>query len=139
MDAMKKPRFLALDLEIVSRTRPSALIDEMDGKALVLFAGRTPNGYLTVIQSGDTSRRAPAAMAKLRQLITSLGRKGRRQYDKADHRDFSFGYEASDPLPCEAKLAETVVAEIGKLNGRVSVVVYGRQAPKKTPVARQDA
>ena len=90
-----KAKFLNVDLEITSSTRPFALEKELVGLgALNLFSGDTGDGYLCTFEVAQDMDTPDQVVIEFSRLIGGFKKEAKKEWDDASERVFDVGYES---------------------------------------------
>jgi hypothetical protein len=123
-----KPKFISIDLAIISGRPLKALRDEFESLgAEISFYGKTPRGYLLAIEPGPFQMRRNAGkdVTSLARTFEALSPTARKLWDGAKTRTFDFGVAGIDASQTASLcLSPAAVKQIAALNGTLAFTSY---------------
>ena len=123
-----KPKFISIDLTIISARPLKALRDEFESLgAQVTFYGKIPRGYLLAIEPGPFQMRRNAGkdVTSLARTVEALSPTARKLWDGAKTRTFDFGVAGIDAHQTASLcLSPAAVKRIAALNGTLAFTSY---------------
>ncbi len=123
-----KPKFISIDLAIISARPLKSLCDEFEPHgAQITFYGKIPGGYLLAIEAGpfQMRRNAEKELATLARLVEALSPPARKLWDGAKTRTFDFGVAGIDAFQTAClSLSPEAVKQIASLDGTLAFSSY---------------
>jgi hypothetical protein len=137
--AAVRPRFLNIDLEILSARKPEHLLAGLGDRIALLVSRSAPDGHFTAVEIAGHCTTPLLTMREYTRMLSALSGDGRREWEEASRRVFNFGYETEKtPAEVEIDLPSEVLAAVLDLGGSIEVTVYNNEqitesAPRRSP------
>lgn len=118
--------FLNVDLDIRSRSRLDTLVDAFGRTVFALHVGRESGHFAAHLETTRASSDPDQLIRRFVALVRQLPPAERRLWDRASHREFNVGIQASTaPASYELHLEPSTVADAASVNAGIGVTVYG--------------
>jgi hypothetical protein len=125
--------FRAVDLDVFSRRRLSALAEAFGDRVVVLYEGRWGSRYSAHFELHGWNQTADQQIRGLVSVIRKLPRPARALWNEAQLRVFNIGIQAGlNPHSHEVKLSPTTVAQAAQVHAGLVITTY---APGASSVA----
>lgn len=120
--------FLNVDLEIESRGDLAPLLAALEKKTVVLHRRRARGFHVATLELYEFSRYLDpdSCISGFTRIIERLPARERRIWDRASHRRFDIGIEATKRGdPYRAVIGRRTIDRVAALRGEVAITVYG--------------
>jgi hypothetical protein len=92
------PRFLNVDLDLITQTKPTQIIRDFGEDAVVLASDKTAEGYFTRFEMSVSPDTAEEVISEYQRLLGRLSPSAVTEWRNAKRREFNFGYDAPPRL-----------------------------------------
>ena len=121
--------FRAVDLDVFSRRRLSALVHAFGDRVVVLYEGRWGSRYSAHFELHGCNQTADQQIRGLVSLIRKLPKPARVLWNEAQLRVFNIGIQAGlNPHSYEVKLSPTTVAHAAQVRAGLVITTYSPDA-----------
>lgn len=115
----------AVDLEVYSRSRLSALADAFGERVVVLYEGRVGSRYLAAFELHAWQLTEDQEMRRFVAMVRRLTPAARRLWDGAQSRTFDIGVQAREtPRSSAFTLSAATIEAVASVGGRIAVTTY---------------
>jgi hypothetical protein len=118
------PSFLNVDLDISSRSPLDDLVKAFGRRIVTLHVGRDGRRYIAHLELATADTNPDRLIRSFVALVRKLPRQSRRVWDRAEHREFNLGIQASADNYV-LRLARDTVRAAASVNAAIGVSVYG--------------
>jgi len=126
--------FLNIDLELVTRVKPSRLLADLGDAVSVLNSRPWDEGYLTTLEIAEEAIDPESTMEEFRRILGELTERGRREWSEARKKEFNFGFEAEEgPEWIGLSLGPKVISMIAETGASFGITVYRRGLRPEPP------
>lgn len=123
-----KPRFLNVDLELITKVDPTHLKKDFGNGITILFSGPGDGDYLTTGEIAEFFEDELSVLQEYERIFSKLSPEGKREWNQAIKREFNFGYETeTTPDRVEISFSEEVLASLKRLDGSFGITVYNNE------------
>lgn len=126
--------FLNVDLDIRSNSPLDTLVKAFGRTVFALYVGREGRHFVAHLETARASTDPGRLIRRFVALVRRLPPAERRLWDRADHREFNVGIQASaTPASYELHLDPSTVADAAKVNAGIGVTVYASALADRRP------
>ena len=128
----------AVDLEVYSKARLSALADAFGERVCVLFEGRAGSRYLAAFELHAWQLTEDQEIRRFVAMVRRLPPAARRLWNGAQSRTFDIGVQArKTPHSSVFTLSSATIAAVASVGARIAVTTYAPEPPERRLTVRR--
>jgi hypothetical protein len=125
-------RFLNVDLDVVTPTKPLALIRHFKMDGVVLNSTDTGAGFLTTFEVSGETKTPAKVLAGFKKLFAELSPKAQEEWAAAKNREFNFGYEETKQEDItEIGFPPPFVAFAASVKATIALTIYHQESEQE--------
>lgn len=119
-------RFVNVDLEVEFRADPTALIEALEPRAMLLHVQRVGRLHRATFELLPDPKDSATAIRRFVALIEKLPPPARALFDRARSRAFDIGVEVSAKKTVAVQISTREVRNAARVNAAIAVTAYRR-------------